>query len=165
MEILIYLFGEGPDLNVLQISLRSIVVFFIALMFLRIAGRRSFGMRAPFDQVIIVLLGAILSRAIIGASPFINTIASCFIITVLHRLVAYSCFRYSFLNSFFKGNPILLYKNGELIDERMRRSLSTRDDVMAEARLRIHENELQHLSEVYMERNGEISFVRDKRPS
>jgi len=38
MEILLKIFGEGKDLNALQMSCRGIVIFFVALVLIRISG-------------------------------------------------------------------------------------------------------------------------------
>jgi uncharacterized membrane protein YcaP (DUF421 family) len=64
------LFGEGTDLGPLQMALRALAVFVLALAMIRTAGRRSIGQHRPFDACTTVLLGAVLSRAVVGASPF-----------------------------------------------------------------------------------------------
>ena len=83
MEIFIKLFGEGQDLNALQMSDRGIVMFFIALILIRISGRRSFGVRTPLDNIITISLGAIMSRAVVGASPYIPVMVCCLVIVLL----------------------------------------------------------------------------------
>src|ERR1700761_5027241 len=85
MEILLKIFGEGKDLSALQMSCRGIVIFFVALVLIRISGRRSFGVRTPLDNIITISLGAIMSRAVVGASDFVPVIACCFAIVLLHR--------------------------------------------------------------------------------
>jgi len=55
---------------------RSVVVFVITLLLLRISGRRSFGLRTPLDNIISIILAAVLSRAIVGASPFFSMVVS-----------------------------------------------------------------------------------------
>lgn len=60
MHFIHELFGQGKNLNSLQMTCRGIVVFFFALILIRISGRRSFGIRTPLDNIIIILLGTIL---------------------------------------------------------------------------------------------------------
>ncbi|SAK73860.1 hypothetical protein AWB80_04181 [Caballeronia pedi] len=91
MSLLLTIFGEGRDLDPLQMSARAVAVFFSGLVFIRIAGRRSFGQRSPFDYVVAILLGATLSRVIVGASPAIPTVAASFVIVLVHRIVAWAC--------------------------------------------------------------------------
>ncbi len=53
MGIITELFGEGKDLNALQMSCRTVVMFIIALAFFRIAGIKTFGKNSAFDNIII----------------------------------------------------------------------------------------------------------------
>lgn len=54
MNAVVALFGEGKSLDVLQMGMRALVVFFIAHVLIRLSGRRSFGQRAPFDYVVVI---------------------------------------------------------------------------------------------------------------
>ncbi|MGM2885457.1 hypothetical protein ACS2R9_27050, partial [Bacillus cereus group sp. BC64] len=87
MDVVVALFGQGRMLGPGQMVLRAIVVFVVALVLIRIAGRRAFGQRSPFDHVVGILLGAILSRAVVGASPFVATVAASLAIAQLHRVI------------------------------------------------------------------------------
>src|ERR1700710_1706281 len=91
MDILIAIFGEGKELDTLQMSARAVTVFVAALVCIRVSGRRSFGQRSPFDYVVAILLGATLSRVIVGASPAIPTIVASLVIVALHRALGWAC--------------------------------------------------------------------------
>lgn len=163
METLIEIFGEGKDLTAVQMSCRAVVVFFIALALIRVSGRRSFGMRMPLDNIISISLGAVLSRAIVGASPFVPVIITCFVIVILHRLLSWVVVKRPTFSKLFEGDKILLYHNGDFINTNMNKALVCKEDVMQGIRKTASTNDLNNIEKIYMERNGEISVI--KKPS
>jgi uncharacterized membrane protein YcaP (DUF421 family) len=165
MEVITTIFGEGKDLNALQMSCRGIVVFFIALMLIRLSGRRSFGVRTPLDNIITITLGAVLSRAIVGASPFVPDIICCIVIVSLHRFFCWSIVHYNTFASFIEGEKIPLYKSGEFINKDMERALVRKEDIMQGIRKSALTEDMNEIDKVYIERNGEISAVRKKKSS
>src|ERR1700761_5091259 len=130
MEIFIKLFGEGKDLNALQMSDRGIAMFFIALILIRIAGRRSFGVRTPLDNIITISLGAIMSRAVVGASDFVPVIVCCFVIVLMHRTVGWMIASGKVFGRFIEGEKILLFEKGGFLKQNMKRALVCQEDIM-----------------------------------
>src|ERR1700712_4600910 len=116
MELFIKIFGEGKDLNALQMSCRGVVVFFIALILIRISGRRSFGIRTALDNIILILLGAVLSRAVVGASAFVPVTVVSFTIVILHRTFGWFISRSKAFGRLMEGDKVLLYENGCFIE-------------------------------------------------
>src|SRR5207253_7573881 len=115
--ILYEVFGEGRDLSVHQMCARAVVIFFISWVFLRIAGRRSFGLRTPLDNVITISLGAILSRAVVGVSPFVPVVAACLVIVLIHRFVSWVKVRSRKMEFILEGDKIVLFENGKFLKE------------------------------------------------
>lgn len=160
MESITQLFGEGENQTVLQMSLRAVVIFVITLLLLRIAGRRSFGMKSPFDNIIVILLGAILSRAVVGASEFLPTMTAATVIAVLHRLGAWFGTLDLRFGALIKGTKIVLFRDGKLEHENMRRALVSESDLYASLRSSMHVENFETIDSAYMEINGQISFVK-----
>ena len=160
MDILIKIFGEGKDLTAWQMSSRGIVVFMIALLLIRISGRRSFGIRAPLDNIIIILLGAILSRAVVGASEFLPVIVSCFVIVVMHRGVGWLIVNSKVIGRLIESDKIILYEKGKYVKQHLKRVQLTEEDVMQGVRKSALTEDLNEIKHIYIERNGEISAVR-----
>lgn len=160
MDILIKIFGEGKDLTAWQMSSRGIVVFMIALLLIRISGRRSFGIRAPLDNIIIILLGAILSRAVVGASEFVPVIVSCFVIVVMHRGVGWLIVNTKVIGRLIESDKIILYEKGKYVKQHLKRVQLTEEDVMQGVRKSVLTEDLNEIKHIYIERNGEISAVR-----
>lgn len=160
MEAIIQIFGEGENQTAFQMSLRAAVIFIITLILLRIAGRRSFGMKSPFDNIIVILLGAILSRAVVGASEFFSTVASATVIAVLHRAAAWLGALNLRFGTLIKGEKIVLFSNGHLNHDNMRRALISESDLYASLRADMHVENFDEIDSAYMEINGQISFVK-----
>src|SRR5438874_9749357 len=79
---------EGKELGILQVSLRSIIVFVAALIMVRLADRRFLSKMTAFDAILGFMLGSMLARAINGSSPLLPTLVAGFILVGLHRFLA-----------------------------------------------------------------------------
>ena len=163
MELIYKIFGEGKDLNIMQMSTRAVLVFIIALILIRISGRRSFGLRMPFDNIIVVLLGAILSRIVVGASPFLPVVAACLIIALIHRLFGWLVVHYKSFRKLVEGDKILVFQKGRFIQKNLDKALACEEDIMQGIRKTVLTDNLEKIDRVYMECNGEISAIeKDK---
>ncbi|MCJ8211284.1 DUF421 domain-containing protein [Mucilaginibacter sp. RS28] len=154
------LFGEGKDLNVLQMCSRAFVVFFIALLLVRISGRRTFGKRTAFDNTLAIILGAVLSRAIVGASPFVPTIVASSLLVVIHRGLGLISINNNTISKLLKGTQITLFEDGLINKHNLNRSLLSEKDLMADVRAKAGTNNLSEIDQIYMETNGEVTVIK-----
>jgi uncharacterized membrane protein YcaP (DUF421 family) len=154
------LFGEGKDLDVLQMGMRALVVFVIALALIRIAGRRSFGQRSAFDYVVVILLGATLSRAIVGASPFLATVVASAVIVLLHRLLAWLCVYSRALERLVVGVEREVFRDGQFNKSQMTKALVTETDIQESVRQTLGARGMLNVEVAVLERNGAISVIR-----
>ena len=159
-EILYTLFGEGKDLTSLQMGCRTLVMFFVTLALIRLAGMRTFGQKSAFDSIIVIMLGAILSRAVVGASAFIPTVVSGVVLATVHRVIAIACIFNDTLGLLVKGEKIKLYANEKIVKKNLIRCSLSDKDLMEEVRLTLNELTLQNIKEIYMERSGKISIIK-----
>jgi uncharacterized membrane protein YcaP (DUF421 family) len=123
------LFGSGSDLSALQMSLRTVAVFSMTLGFIRIAGRSSFGQHRPFDACTTVLLGSVLSRAVVGASPFWPTMCAGAVIVVMHRAIALVSLYWPSFEVAVAGRERELVRRGRTVRDQMRKGLVTQRDL------------------------------------
>lgn len=159
-ELLLTLFGEGKGLNALQMSDRGIVIFFVALILIRISGRRSFGVRTPLDNIISISLGAIMSRAVVGASDFVPVVVCCFVIVLLHRLFGWLIASSKAFGRFIEGDKMVLFEWGKFQHKTMKKVLVCQEDIMQGVRKSALTDDMSKIEKVYMERNGEISSIK-----
>ncbi|MDB5025583.1 MAG: hypothetical protein JWP78_3338 [Mucilaginibacter sp.] len=160
MKILYHLFGQGKDLSAMQMCARAVVIYCIALVLLRISGRRTFGKKTAFDNTIAIILGAVLSRAVVGASAFLPTVACSLVLVLIHRGLAWASIHNKTIQHLLEGVSIPLYKNGKLNKENMNTALISEDELKGDLRLKAHISRLAEAEEINMETNGEVSVVK-----
>lgn len=159
MDIVILLWGQGEDLNIQQMALRGIVIFLIAYLLLRIGGKRIFGKKSAFDYVIIIVMGSVLARVVVGASPFWPAFAASLIMVLLNRLFSMLCAWSSKLNRYLNGSPVLLYVDGNVLWDHLRKVSLTFEELNESLRLEMQMNDFENVEQAFMETNGRISFI------
>ncbi|MGN6165564.1 MAG: hypothetical protein ACTHOF_13585 [Flavisolibacter sp.] len=87
MEFLNQWWGINENISPLEIAARSAVMFLIALVLICMSGMRPFGKGNGVDTIISFLIGAILSRGVVGATPFFSTVASAVVIFLFITLL------------------------------------------------------------------------------
>jgi uncharacterized membrane protein YcaP (DUF421 family) len=154
------LIGEGTDLTSLQLGIRAFLVFIIAIILLRLAGRRAFGMGAAFDNVISILLGAVMSRAVVGASPFIPTIVGTVVIVGLYRIFAWLSLRSENFGRMVKGEAKLIYSRDKMNKTQMNHCLVTEKDLLERVHHEANMDTIEEVDKAYLERDGAISIIK-----
>jgi uncharacterized membrane protein YcaP (DUF421 family) len=160
MKLLQEIFGEGDQLLLHQMAARAFVISIACLILIRFSGRRSFGIGTPLDNVLAILLGAVMSRAVVGASPFFPVLAAGGTIAALHRLLAVAGLYSRKFGKLVKGEAKVVYENGEFIKKNLKYCRISKHDLMAGVRQEIQEDSLEHVKTIYVERNGHISVIK-----
>ncbi|AYZ35361.1 DUF421 domain-containing protein [Chryseobacterium indologenes] len=160
MYILEKIWGTGTSLDTVQMGTRGIAVFIIALLLIRVSGRRSFGIRSPLDNIIVILLGAILSRAVVGASPFIPVVSTCLVIVLLHRFISWLKIKKASFNHIVEGKKILVFKDGQFLFSNMKKALVCKEDILQGIRKSALTDNPELVKYIYVESTGEITVVK-----
>ena len=155
-DIVLLLFGEGAELDALQMTLRSVAVFVLTLAMIRVSGRRSVGQHRAFDACTTVLLGSVLSRAVVGASPFWPTMCAGAAIVVLHRLIAMASLRWAWFESLVSGDKRELVGGGRRDEAEMDKALITMRDLDEAVRKKAGDDHVP-VRRAVLERDGTIT--------
>jgi uncharacterized membrane protein YcaP (DUF421 family) len=164
-EVLDYLYGFRADSHTItdvQMMTRAVLLFFAALLLLRLAGPRTFGGSTAFDLVVKIMLGSVLSRAVPAAAPFGGTLLACGVFVLLHRGLAWASFHYHWVDKLVKGQVYLLADKGQVNAEQLRQ-LNLNELDLQEG---LHENgnvaDIAQTEAIYLERDGTISIIKKK---
>lgn len=160
MEFLNDWWGIKENISPLELSARAAVMFFVCLLLLRLSGMRPIGKESTLDTIITFLIGGILSRGVVGATPFFSCIAGAIVILVLNKALAKLSTASKGFEKVVKGGVVSLYRNGEFQYRNMRRTEITEKDIYEDLRVQCQLNSLDKIDEVLLEKRGKVSFVK-----
>ena len=143
-----------------QAGARTVIVFFVGLLLVRVADRRFLGRNAGFDVLLAFVLGSVLSRGINGQAPFFMSLGASALLVILHRVIAALACRWSFFSRLVKGDAVVLVREGKALNEAMRRSDISADDLEENLRLNANLAQIAEVKEARLERSGQVSAVK-----
>ena len=152
--------GINEHISPLEIALRATVMFIIILALLKISGMRTFGKGSSFDTTVTILLGGILSRGVVGATPFLSSVAGGLMLVLIHRAISWYSQRNKKFEHGVKGQSKLIFNNGKFIEKNLQRYRISQDDVYEELRLQCNQSDFKQIAMAFVEKTGEISFIK-----
>jgi uncharacterized membrane protein YcaP (DUF421 family) len=152
--------GQPKELTVLQICLRAFIIFVLGLAMVRIGDRRSLSEKTGFDTVFLVLIGAVLARAINGSAGFLTTIGCAFFLMLVHRVFAWIACRSHAFGKLIKGNEVTLVTDGQIDWKALQRHMVSKHDLEEDLRLTAATENIEKIKAARLERSGDISFVK-----
>lgn len=150
---------EAIHLTYSQILLRAVIVFFAALLIVRIADKRFFAKKTAFDVILGFILASMLARAINGSEPLGPTLTAGFLLAALHRLLGRLACRWPAFGGWIKGHSQTLIDDGKIDRRRMQKHHIAQDDLDEELRLQGVETAAD-VKLARLERSGEISVIK-----
>lgn len=162
-ENFIWLIG-GNEVNAViplwQLVLRTIVVYGIALLIIRVAKRRFMGGFTTFDILLGFVIGSVLSRAITGTIRFVDMFFIVFVLVIMHWVISIiGYYSGSFISDTVKNSARQLVKDGEMIEDAMRESKIGENDLMQAVRNKGNVESLDNVKSAYLERDGSITVI------
>lgn len=151
------LFKDWESLAVIgACALLSYITLFV---FIRISGKRTLAKLNAFDFVVTVSLGSTLSSMILGKVTLAEGALALLIIIGLQYLLAWSTKKSETLEKVINSTPMLLFYNGNFLEDAMEKELITKEEIYAA----IREYRLQNVNDVHavvLELNGDLAVIR-----
>ena len=141
------------------IFFRTVIIYLILLLVLRLMGKRQIGELQPSELVTTLLLSQIASQPILAQNvPIAYGLIPVFIVVCLEVILSFIMTRVPFLKRLFIGKPSILIDKGKMDTKELMRVRVTVEELMSE--LRSHG--VGDPGDVYyavMEENGSISVL------
>jgi len=146
--------------GVLEVVIRTGVIYLFVLVGVRLSGKREVGQMTPFDLTLLLLLSNAVQNAMVGPdNSLLGGIIAAATLLGLNFLVAELSGVNRRFRKFVQGSPTLLVHNGQLIPAHMARESVTFDEV--ERSMREHGIScIQEISLAVLEVDGSISILK-----
>ena len=144
----------------LQIVLRTGVIYLLVLIGVRLSGKREVGQMTPFDLTLLLLLSNSVQNAMTGPDTSLagGAIAACTLI-VLHYFVAELSGANRRFRRMIQGQPTLLIHDGKTIESHMAKEHVSVDEL--QRALREHGiNGIDQTALAVLEVDGSISCLK-----
>lgn len=149
---------NGSDLTLTQVLARTILVFLIGVIVVRLGKRRFYGKHTPLDLLLAIIVGSVLSRAINGSARFSDTIVATITLVVLHWIFATLAFYSNSFNTLVTGGARVLIEKGVMQWDAMRASKIGKADLMMALRQQ-GIDDIANVKRAWFERSGDISVI------
>jgi uncharacterized membrane protein YcaP (DUF421 family) len=145
----------------MSIVLRAAAVYVALLFSVRIIGRRTLSMMAPFDLVLLFLLGGVGVGAVAADDHSLaGAVSAICTIGLLHVLTSWAKMRFPRIGLIVDGTPVVIFERGQWHTDRMRALRLTEQDVMAAVRQR-GLRRLEQVRYAIAERDGKVAIVQE----
>lgn len=159
------LLGRLPWLYLVEILLRTTIVYFFALFVVRTIGKRGMGQLAPFDFVIIIALGSAVGDPMFYPDvPLLHALVAITAIVLLTQGVTRLTQRSKRVQDLLSATAARLIRDGVMDLAAMRQEGIARKELFEALRT----IGIEHLGEVeraYLEPSGKISAFREPQES
>ena len=143
----------------MDLVIRAVVIFFFIYLITRVIGRRELSTLEPFDLILLVVIGDLVQQGVTQADESITgTLTVLATFSLLTVGVGYVSFKVKRIRTLLDGAPIVLVKDGEVIEGNLRRERLTVEEVEAEARLQ-QVGSLADVKWAVLETGGQISVI------
>lgn len=148
------------------IVFRTILIYFIVLIVVRIMGKREIGQLSPFDFVVAIMMAEL---AVIPMEspdiPLWHGIIPLLILVLLEIGISYLALHSHTVRGFLDGAPQVIIKNGQILKKEMRKSRYNLDDLMGQLRDKGYPD-IEDIEFGILETSGKLSVIpkSQKRP-
>ncbi|MBK9153875.1 MAG: DUF421 domain-containing protein [Chloracidobacterium sp.] len=151
--------SEFDNISPVQVAVRTVVIFLIALVLIRVGKRRFMGDYTAFDILLGLIVGSVMARAVTGAISLVNMIIIVVVLMGLHWLTATISFYWPAFERTVENDPRKLIEDGKVIREAMEKSKISDDDLLQALRERGGVEKPEDVKTAFLERDGSITVI------
>ncbi|MBS3969835.1 MAG: DUF421 domain-containing protein [Clostridia bacterium] len=150
----------------LIIFARTIILFLLVMIVIRVMGKRQIGELQPFELVLAIMIAELATVPMEDKEiPLINGIIPILTLLLLQVLITFISLKSDRLRGVISGTPSVLIENGKIIESELSKLRYNLTDLLEQMRLKNFPN-IADVEYAILETSGELSIIpkSQKRP-
>ncbi|NLZ47872.1 MAG: DUF421 domain-containing protein [Clostridiales bacterium] len=141
------------------VLIRTIILFAMVIISMRIMGKRQIGQLQPYELVIAIMISELASLPMQDTRiPLIHGIIPIVTLLVIQIAISVLELKSDKARTFFDGKPSIVIKNGKLVLSELKNQVFTVNDLMEELRMKGYFN-IDDVEYAILETNGQVSVI------
>ena len=158
------LIGDDPPLFLLEILVRTIIIYAYTLVLLRWLGSRTVGQLSTVEFLLVIALGSAVGDSMFYPDvPLLHAMLVVTAVVVFNKLLDLTIAKSGRAEIIVDGEPREAVRDGVIVRDLIESISMSRYELFQELR----EHGIEHLGEVrcaYIEKDGEVTVFRQKGP-
>ena len=147
--------------GLLEIVIRSVVVYLFIVIAIRIAGKKELAQLSVIDLVFILLISNAVQNAMVGPdSSLLGGIIAAASLFAVNFILKFITYKFKKVNTLLEGEPVILVHNGKLILNNLEKEKIPLEELEASIREHGVEN-VEKVDLAVLEVDGNISIISD----
>lgn len=143
------------------IIFKTIVIYFLILVLVRLMGKREIGQLSPFDFVVAIMIAEMAVIPIESDSVnLIQGLIPIILLVVLEIIIAYISLKSNFFRGLISGRPVILIENGKINYENLKKTRYNINDLLMQLRFKGAFN-IDEVQLALLEPSGELSVATE----
>ena len=141
------------------ILIRTIILYFLVVITIRMMGKRQIGQLQPFELVITIMISELASLPIQDTRiPIMSGIIPIITLLILQVLLSILQLKSEYMRKILCGKPNILIRDGKIEIENLKYERFNINDLMEELRLQGYYN-LSDIKYAILETSGQLSII------
>ncbi len=141
------------------VLLRTIILFIVVVVSLRIMGKRQIGQLQPYELVVAIMISELASLPMQDTRiPLIHGVIPIVTLLVIQIFISLIELKSSKAHSLIDGKPCIVINKGKLVISELKNQVFTVNDLLEELRINGYFN-IEDIEYAILETNGQLSIV------
>ena len=142
-----------------NVIIKTVIIYFFAMLIMRMMGKRQAGELQPFELIIAVMIAEVAATPMDSpGTPLSYGIVPIVMLLVLHNGIAFLSLKNEKLRAFFSGKPSIVIYKGIIVRHELKRLSYNINDLLEQLRAK----DVMNLADVHyavLETNGVLSVM------